>query len=141
AELLEEVCVEIDLLVGGAVERAGLRARGAAAGDRRAGEQDEDRALVLLARPLEGVGPQVVGVVGDRAHELDHVAVVGQVHGRSRLDAGLPAEAVEAAPGRAAAEELEGDKDHHDDEHAAPAQAFSYRYRDPAATPEEAHAE
>ena len=136
-ELLEEVEVEVDLLVGRAVERARLRARRAAARCRAAGEQDERRRLVRLARPLERVRPQAVGVVEDVAHELDLVAVVREV----RRPAGLghagaaqlaedPAETAATAARAAAREQVEHD-DRDDDQQAAAA-ADRHRDRDPA---------
>ena len=69
-ELLEERGVEVDLLVGGAVERAAGGAGHAACRPRGVVEAHELRRLVARAHRLEQGRPHVLGVAHDAAHEV-----------------------------------------------------------------------
>src|SRR4051794_27705370 len=73
-EIAEEGRIEINLLVGRAVERAhrGLR-HAALIGARRAGEHHQRRGAVALAALLEHVLPDDLGRAEDARHELAHL--------------------------------------------------------------------
>ena len=82
-QLIEEAEVEIDLLVGRAVERARRRRRRPTAGRGAALEQDEVLHRALLAVRLERLLPEDLDVLGRPGQEL--VGVVLRVERAARL--------------------------------------------------------
>ena len=143
AHVLIEGEVEVDALVGRAVEGPDRRGRPAAAlGAHGAVIDDELGAVVGLAVLLEGAGPGLLGVVEDVVGELVQLAL-GILVGRDRLlvfrawrlDPGAE-DVVDAEPrlSRPAAEDLDRDDDQHYDEARSAAEAGdAARDREPAA--------
>ncbi len=83
-EFLEEVEIDVDQLVEGAVERAAGRGRGPAAARRRPGEEDRIGRLVGLAGRRERLAP----VFLDRVDVAEDAAVVAFVGILARLAVG-----------------------------------------------------
>ncbi len=77
---VEETQVDVDLLVGRAVERAHRRLALAAGGARRAAEQHQPRRLVGTPGGAELCGPDVLGAGQHRGHEARDLVI-----GRRRL--------------------------------------------------------
>ena len=119
--------VEVDALVGGAVERTDGGAGVPAAGGHGVAVEHHLGALIALARALERGGPGVLGIGEDVGAEVAQVALgvlsrgdAGGVGGRGRL-AGEAR--VHAEPGHAAAAAAAQQGDQEDDDHAHHARA------------------
>src|ERR1043165_1809175 len=133
-EVAEERRIEIDLLVGRAIERThGRLCHAALIGARRAGEHHQRRFAITLAALLEGLRPHHVRTAQHARDELAHVVARGA--GLARLARllliGLPAagEDLRAADqqARVDAERIADDAEHHDGADAEPAAAHPHR--------------
>ena len=107
-ELVPEGQVDVDLLVAGAVERAGARVGAAAGGDHLAAEKFEDRRFVLRAARLEDLRPGLFGVAEHRACRIAR-GIGGRAHHAGRRRGRRRAAAARAGDGRAALHHAERD--------------------------------
>ena len=94
---LEERHVQVDLLVGRAIERTGRRCRQTTGGIDAIAEQHQGRVFILPTCLLENLTPGVFGIAEDRTHEFGAFVIgrwrlAGLVGGRCRLLAHLPGE-------------------------------------------------